>query len=439
MLTGIETALSLAKSDNYAALQQLLKDHVSELATYPCVDGSFKKVYSLPGGSLALACFREKDNQTALNNGKELLTKEKQLLEHLRSIGLQTVNIHGEPFEINNQYAILMSWISDAHFIDVKDQEASTRKLISILLGIAIPSGEGWVLRKNMIEAEISAKLTTKDFSLVQVKERTEILHTDLTRIQEKLAENRCLIADLQLLINNHGVFIIDPIDVVTMTPMPNSSNMFEYRSVLDQSVQSNSDFVKLLYDGKRMLEQCIAFCREVMTIGSNEDFQQKILTVLQASVLISPRPSQSSLQKMLLIKSLGSVPTGSSSMISPRKSTGTSPLRSPRYGMQEQPCGIPRFNNTISIQSTSCRSTLASSSAPSEFPVLSEEQQEPCDSTKENLLNSPSKVLAFQFEATKLTEAHSTVARRLFDQQAQQKPAADEPKSKASILGQPQ
>lgn len=133
MLTGIETALSVAKSDNYAALQQLLKDHVSELATYPCVDGSFKKVYSLPGGSLALACFREKDNQTALNNGKELLTKEKQLLEYLRSIGLQTVNIHGEPFEINNQYAILMSWISDAHFVDVKDQEASIRKLISVL------------------------------------------------------------------------------------------------------------------------------------------------------------------------------------------------------------------------------------------------------------------------------------------------------------------
>lgn len=438
MLSGFDAALAAAKSDNYTTVQQLLKEHASELATYPCVDGSFKKVYSLPGGSLALACFREKDNQSALNNGKELLTKEKQLLDFLKSMGLQTVNIHGEPFEINNQYAILMSWISDAHFIDVKDQEASIRKLISVLIGVSIPSGEGWVLRKNMIEAEISEKLADSNFSLDRVKARTETLHTDLMRIQEKLLENRCLIADLQLLINNHGVFIIDPIDVVTMTPIPNSTNMFEYRSILDQSVQNNSDFVKLLYDGRRMMEQCIAFCREIMTMSSKEDFEKKIFMVLQAKELISPRSAQSSLQKMLLIKSLGSVSPGSSLMVSPR-SARTSPVTSPRPRVQESSCPVLKPKKMICVQDfgSSCISTL--SAMTNSLLVLPEEPQGATDAIKENVNESPTKLLAFQFRSTKLSEAPSGVARRLFDGIEQKKLPTDEPGQKPSSLRQPQ
>lgn len=423
MLSGIDAALSVAKSDNYTALQQLLKDHVSEWVTYPCVDGSFKKVYSLPGGNLALACFREKDNQTALTNGKELLTKEKQLLDFLQSIGLQTVNIHGEPFEINNQYAILMSWISDAHFIDVKDQEASIRKLISFLIGVAIPSGEGWVLRKNSIEAEISDKLAMQDFPLDQVKERAEKLHTDFRRIQEILAEHHYLIADLQLLINNHGVFIIDPIDVVSMKA--HNSNLFEYRSVLDQSVQSNGEFVKLLYDGKRMLEQSIAFCHDVMSVVSQDELAQKILTILQAKELMSPRAPQSSLQKMLLIKSLGNLPTGTSSAISPRRGSSESPKTSPRRLEAQEALGSSRLSkskNTMGICINSSTSMLASSSMVREFAASPEDESELCHSpTKENELNSPSKVLAFQFKTTKLSSSPPKATRRLFPEEQQE------------------
>lgn len=438
MLSGIEAALAVAKSDNYTAVQQLLKDHVSEWVTYPCVDGSFKKVYSLPGGSLALACFREKDNKTALINGKILLTKEKELLNFLQSLGLQTVNIHGEPFEINNQYAILMSWISDAHFIDVKDQEASTRKLISVLLGIAIPTGEGWVLRKNAIEAEISEKLSMKEFLLERVKERAASLHKDFTKIQATLAENGYLVADLQLLVNDHGVFIIDPIDVVKMMPMAYSSNMMEYQSVLENTIQTNSDFIKLLHDGRRMLERCITFCHAVMSVASKDELEQKILTTLQPQELVSPR-TQSSLQKMLLIKNLGSLPTGTPSAISPKKSSGTSPITSPRYGVQVQTCRMLKPKNTINIQSTSSTLMSTSDPVPSELPVLPEVRQEPSDSKNENVLESPTKVLAFQFSATKLSEASSVVARRLFDDKDHQKPLTDEPTQKTSNLYQPQ
>lgn len=64
----------------------------------------------------------------------------------------------------------------------------------------------------------------------------------------------------------------------------------------------------------------------------------------------------------------------------------------------------------------------LASSSMVREFAASPEDESELCHSpTKENELNSPSKVLAFQFKTTKLSSSPPKATRRLFPEEQQE------------------
>jgi hypothetical protein len=378
MLTGIQTLLTQPLENFQAGMQQLLTEHVAEIANLPCVEGSLKKVYTLPGERFALVCFREK----ATSAGKALLTKEIQLINYLQSCGLPTVRIYSEPFILNDQYVFLMDWIPDANFIDVKDQEAAPRKVISTLLDINIPSGEGWVLKKAQVEQDISEKVFATSFSMDAVKLKALMLEEQFAKISKILTVNGLMIADLQFLINAKGVFIIDPIDVVKMLQKPNSANMVDYCSVVDDAKQANPDFVKLLYDGKRVLDQCYAFCRSLDGISSKTTFQEKLLSFIQAKEALSPR-GKGGLVKTLLTKSLPA-------MASLKGSHPLQPL-SPKV-MQE-------INNTKEIK-------ISPPSSP-------EKQSRPVK--KENDPDSPTKLLVFQFGSTGLRKSKQSVVKQLF------------------------
>lgn len=348
-------------SENGLALEALLTLDQAELSQYHCVDGSLKRVYQLPVGNLALACFRQKGDQTSIESGKALLVKEKKLLLLLKESGLPTANVYGEPFELNGQYAFVMDWISEANLIDVKDQEAASRKLVASFLNITIPSGEGWVLQKNSIEKKIIEQIRADDFSVANVRIQALKLQQQFVQIITILNEKGYLIADLQLLVNRQGVRIIDPIDVVKMVASPNISNMMEYRSVFDESKQSHPDFVKLLYDGKRLLQQCLTCCEMMASLTSKEECEQKMLALLQAKEAQSPR-EQEDLPQLFLRRRAG-----------PIKRT----LPSPRM------VAVPEIKENQDDQKVKGSPEKKSRQAP----------------------DSPSKILAFQFRALKSSE----------------------------------
>ncbi|MGE3318896.1 MAG: hypothetical protein AB7I18_06330 [Candidatus Berkiella sp.] len=303
MLIGINALLSNPPSpETVSVLQQMLITHQQELAELHCVEGSLKKVYQLPAGNLALACFREKESTSALSRGKALLEKEKKLVAMLGDLGLPTVKIYGEPFEIKGQFALLMDWVNDATLIDVKDQEAACQKLVATLLNVTIPSGEGWVLQKSSIEKKISDKFKEKDFSHEAVKAQAKKFQQQFAEITTILAQKGFMIADLQLLINAEGVKIIDPIDIVMTITHPSAANSVEYQSLLDESRQTNTDFIKLLYDGKRMLQQCLTFCETLSGLSTKAELEQQMLAFLKPKEAQSPR-AQEALPLLLLRK----------------------------------------------------------------------------------------------------------------------------------------
>lgn len=366
MLSGFSGLIKHSSSPDIEQLQAFLQENSLELAACPSIDGSLKRVYALPG-SFALACFRGKGTAKSFSSGKVLLEREKSLLSYLQDLGLPTVGTHGEPFAINDQYALLMTWIDDANFIDVKDQESAARKLISAILGISIPAGEGWVLRKQLIEKDISDTITSADFSLTRVILRAVKLRLQLQHICEILDRSGHLINDLQLLVNQYGVYIIDPMDVVKRTPKVYNSNMCDYRSVIDGSTQEHPDFIKMLYDGKRMLQQCVDYCQMLAKADSKEACRKLILSLIEPKETISPRGT--SLHRTLLQKQINVMPqVFSSTVASSRKkepakptlplkriiptaqsSTSTSPVsirkKSPKHSPESSPHSSPEKN----------------------------------------------------------------------------------------------
>lgn len=396
MLKGIDTLLSQPTASLQTNLQQLFIEYASELEGCFCVDGSFKKIYALPGGKYALACFREKGNEKALQNGKMLLTKEKELLHYLQSVGLPAVNVYCEPFLFNEQYALLMEWIPDSTFIDVKDQDSASRKIISSLLNVHIPSGEGWVLKKASIDQEISEALLSPSFSVDLVKARAYKLGNQFSQIKEILTANNLMIGDLQFLLNPKGVFIIDPIEVVKVSPKPNSSNMFDYCDVLDLAKQDNPNFIKLLYDGKRLLEQCIALCDSLAELSSKKALQEKLQSLMTTKEVKSPR--QGSLAKELLTKNFRTTATFSPHSEERKRSTAiTIP---PRRVMSEL--------NVRTLELVSTTPLEIAKTSPHSSP-----EKKALLAVKENDPESPTKLLAFQFGSTGLSKPQ--IARCLF------------------------
>lgn len=392
MLLGFSDLVkfSASSSPEISQLQTYLQENSAVLGSYPSVDGSLKRVYALPGGRLALACFRETGTEKLLLNGKALLKREKALLAYLQDLGLPTVSIHGEPFAINDQYALLMAWIDDANFIDVKDQESAARKLIAAILGMHIPAGEGWVLQKNALESKISETIVGADFSLEKFTQRAAKILVEFNHIMKTLEQTDHLINDLQLLVNQQGVYIIDPMDVVKKNPRANNPNMCDYHSVLDDSKQEHPDFIKVLYDGKRMLQQCVNYCESLANVESKEACAKLVLNLLTPREMISPRGS--SLHQSLLQKQMGARPMVLSSFaVSSRKSSSSSSQTKKRPSPSAFAVGLPAQHESIAMPYPSTRKSPKNSPA-------SSPQTSP---TKEN--GSPTKELCSQFRITSL------------------------------------
>lgn len=249
-------------------IKSILRVHHQQLFSLASISGSFKTIYAL-NREFAVAT-------TKGSTSRQMLSKEKKLLEILEEANLPVVKLYSDVFELQQDYeAVLLQWIPDAILIDVKDFESAQRKLMIAALGIDLPvSGEAWVLYKNIIELRIKQMFANSSELYVQVQEFAKNLHRVLLDIINNLESNALRIADLQLLVTKEGeVSIIDPIDVVKIKSSMVNSNV--YLSLLDESIQDDPGFVQQLMMGQDMLNNCLRWCSEIMKLSSNIDMLQ--------------------------------------------------------------------------------------------------------------------------------------------------------------------
>lgn len=280
-------------------IQQKVISGVLDFADMQWVAGSFKQVCQLEEEmAFGIACIREKTKLA-----KQALIKESSLLNFMRSVELPAIQFHSKPFKITTgQYAVILDWISDAVLIDVKDFESAQNKLFSIAFGVTIPNGEGWVLKKNKIEAEVKAKLMNDESAFRQAKLFSERLHSKLLNILNCYEIEKIMISDLQLMITQEGdVSIIDPVDVVRVEKIESGSlNNCQYRSIYDGVILDNIDFIKQLHDGKNMLKRCIAWCASIMAANSASELLEIVLN-MQAFERVVSHSKPTSLLKGLM------------------------------------------------------------------------------------------------------------------------------------------
>lgn len=280
-------------------IQQDIISGKLDLADMKWVAGSFKQVCQLEDDVvLGLACIREK-----VISAERALIKEAFLLDFMRSINLPAVQFYSAPFRTaTGQYAVILDWISDAVLVDVKDFESAQNKLFSIAFGVTIPNGEGWVLQRSKIETEVREKLMNDGIALSQAKLFAESLHEKLINILSCSEKEKIMISDLQLMITQQGeVSIIDPVDVVRVENIDSgSSNNWQYRSIYDDVLLDNVDFIKQLHDAKNMLKKCIAWCVSIMAVNSASELLEIALN-MQSSERVVSHTKPTSLLKGLM------------------------------------------------------------------------------------------------------------------------------------------
>lgn len=296
MLSGIKEALQKAENPT-ALIQEIVLSHKAVFEQLPSVCGSFKNITPLEG-NFAIAYVREKGNSS-----QEMLQKEGKLLKYMRSLGLPAINFYSDVFEINpDQYAVLIDWIPNANLLDSKAVDAVHNKLAAIILGISIPDTEAWALRKTEIDEEIRLKIEDSESILTHAQHVASKLHESLKKIAETIEINQCLIGDLQLIVTPDGqVSIIDPIDVVQICT--ENSQSF-YQSILDMSIQNNSDFIRQLHDGKFMLRKCLSWCSSIMAMRDKKELLPFIFNASSTATDSMDLPNNFMLRQMLTKKS---------------------------------------------------------------------------------------------------------------------------------------
>ncbi|MBS0289126.1 MAG: hypothetical protein JSS07_03685 [Proteobacteria bacterium] len=258
---------------NITTLQEQIQNGEININHLKPICGSFKMVAHLTE-NMALAWNRESSG-----NALDMFQKENKLLSFLNNINLPAMQVYSNPFKIpNEKYGALVEWIPNSTLFDVKDSPNVHNKLTALVTGVVIPTHEGWVLQKEKIEATIKQKILADKELFANAKIFAKKLLNEFSNIQNILIAKRCLIADLQILVTPSGIVkIIDPIDVVTVkdTDIP---NQFEYLSILDNSNQQNRDFIKLLHDGKTMINQVVTWCTTVSNMASQADWIKFLL-----------------------------------------------------------------------------------------------------------------------------------------------------------------
>ncbi|MBI2791367.1 MAG: hypothetical protein HYX61_05375 [Gammaproteobacteria bacterium] len=374
-------------------IRAILQSHQLDFDNLTTISGSFKTLYAL-NHEVAVA------SVSAIN--KDMLSKEKILLSKLAELGLPTIQYYTDVFEFQlNRQAVLMQWVPDSTLIDSKDFESAHQKLIIAALGIDIPvTGEAWVLHKIAIDQKIHQLFSAKPEIFIQVKQFALNLHRALLSIIMNLETNGVRIADLQLLVTKEGnVSIIDPIDVVHVKARYDNTNI--YHSLLDDSIQDNQAFIKQLGLGQTMLNNCLEWCSTISKLSSNQEMQKFITMPPKVAV------TSCNIRKSLLMK------TASSQLYR------QSPLA------QQNACLLPASSSMPNVSPSSLtrkklpRTTITKRKSPESSPekVLktspTKKQRAIIQEQVSDLLDSPSKIIAFQFSAVQLSASSSESAKR--------------------------
>ncbi len=360
-------------------IKGVFQAHHTKLKDLACVCGSFKTIYPFMN-KFALATVKGP-------KAKEMLIKEQKLITKLAENGLPTIKFHSDVFELaNDRQAVLLQWVPATTLIDVKDEIASSkRKLMAVALGIEILSGEAWVLQKSHVEKQIKCLFLENPALFLQVKKFALKLQHSIRDIVSTLEAKDMLIADLQLLVSIDGqVVIIDPIDIVNVS---RQNNAVTYHSFLDEEgvVQDNPDFVKLLYQGKDLLNQCLTWCNEVAKLSSNAEALQLMIPSSKQTEYSARDIHKSMMKQNLANKSLrnGPIAVIASPLVPPETARPPLPVSpSKRKAIPQENEGSPKKEK---------RTPQTSPAKPLASLTMNESVQTP-------QLESPTKLIAHQF-----------------------------------------
>jgi hypothetical protein len=320
-----------------AAIQQMVLANLDSYMGIKAIAGSFKKVFPVDA-SYAVACVHNRTPQV-------LLQQEGHLLTILRTIEIPANQFYGKVFPMSDtHHGVVMDWLPNTILIDSKDMDSRFSQIIAHFLGIDVPKGEGWVLQKGVIEAQMRHNLKENPNSFTELKKSAFRFSEALKDILAKLDKHQYMIADLQLLVNNHGaVWFIDPFDVVKVKDK--GPNKKKYTSLKDKTVQTDTDFIRQLHDGQQLLRKCIEWCDLIKMAASEKALLEMVFK--SPEMVISPR---SGLLRQVLAKTSPRTTPVDSEVLRER-SKSYLPLMGRQLRADEEPISLASEEDSINAK----------------------------------------------------------------------------------------